>query len=292
MSTLFQVAPARACIARLDIGLLNLADRACLRLLHRCEVATAVQLATLIYPSRRTALRHLRRLWQLGLVERTPLPPSRGGVPVAYRLTRRGMQRLGYSTQRHGGISQVRHALDTVAVICSLVRADPPVLQGWMTPVMTADLLDGHVQPDGILVLHADAGSGVVCLEVDEATEHAPQILAKLDAYARVLPPRSGWHTLFVVPNHDRLDWLRRVARWDERRRLGGRVWATTLPDLESRSINASVAAIGFDSSARALRRILIDSKDRSAPAPVGSAAWVRMLGSGGAEDLDEALAW
>jgi hypothetical protein len=292
MSTLFQVAPEQARIARLDIGLLSLADRACLRLLHRCEVATAVQLATLIYPSRRTALRHLRRLWQLGLVERTPLPPNRGGVPVAYRLTRRGMQRLGYSTRRHGGITHVRHALDTVAVICSLARATPPALQSWMTPVMTADLLDGHLQPDGVLVLQADAGSGVVCLEVDEATEHAPQILAKLDAYARVLPPRSGWHALFVVPNHDRLDWLRRVARWDERRGLGGRVWATTLTDLEGRAINAPVAAIGFDRPARGLRQILTDTKDRSSPAAVGSAAWVQMLGSGGAEDLDEALAW
>lgn len=292
MSTLFDAAPERARIARLDIGLLNLADRACLRLLHRCEVATAAQLATLIYPSRRTAHRHLRRLWQLGLLERTPLPPTRGGVPVAYRLTRRGTQRLGYSTRRHGGITQVRHALDAVAVIRSLVRADPPFLQSWMTPVMTADLLDGHVQPDGVLVLQADAGSGVLCLEVDEATEHAPQILAKLDAYSRVLPPRSGWHALFVVPNHDRLDWLRRVARWDERRGLGGRVWATTLPDLDGRTINASVAAVGFESSARGLRRILTDLKDRSSPAPVGSAAWVQMLGSGGAEDLDEALAW
>lgn len=292
MSTLFQVAPERARIARLDIGLLTLADRACLRLLHRCEVATCVQLASLIYPSRRTALRHLRRLWQLGLVERTPLPPTRGGVPVAYRLTRRGMQRLGYSTRRHGGITQVRHALDTVAVICSLVRADPLVLQAWMTPVMTGDLLDGRVQPDGVLVLQTSAGSGVVCLEVDEATEHAPQIVAKLDAYARVLPARSGWHALFVVPNADRLDWLRRVARWDERPRLAGRIWATTLPDLEDRAINASIASIGFDTPARSLGRILTDAKDRSSPAPVGSAAWDRMLGSGGAEDLDEALAW
>ncbi len=292
MSTLFHAAPERARAARLDIGLLNFADRACLRMLHRCEVSTCVQLATLIYPSRRTALRHLRRLWQLGLVERTPLPPNRGGVPIAYRLTRRGTQRLGYSTRRHGGITQVRHALDTVAVICSLVRADPPVLRAWMTPVMTGDLLDGLVQPDGILILQTDARSGVVCLEVDEATEHAPQILAKLDAYARVLPARSGWHALFVVPNQDRLDWLRRVARWDERPRLAGRVWATTLPDLEDRAIDAPVAAIGFDASARTLVRMLADAKDRSSPVPVGSAAWVQMLGSGGAEDLDEGLAW
>ncbi len=81
MSTLFRAAPERAQIARLDIGLLNVADRACLRLLYRCEIATGMQLTTLIYPSRRTALRHLRRLWQLGLVERTPLRPIAAGYP-------------------------------------------------------------------------------------------------------------------------------------------------------------------------------------------------------------------
>ncbi|MDQ3691865.1 MAG: replication-relaxation family protein [Chloroflexota bacterium] len=196
----------------MDIGLLNLADRAGLRLLYRCELATGLQLTSLVYTSRRTALRHLRRLWQLGLVERTPLPPNRGGVPVAYRLTRRGMQRLGYSTRRHGGITQIRHALDTVEVICALVRPDRPALQSWMTPVMTDDVLNGLVRPDRVLVLQTEGGSGVVCLEVDEATEHAPQILAKLDAYSRILP-RCGWHLLIVVPNEDRLDWLRRVAR-------------------------------------------------------------------------------
>lgn len=291
MSTLFQVAPERARIARLDIGLLTLADRACLRLLHRCEVATCVQLASLIYPSRRTALRHLRRLWQLGLVERTPLPPTRGGVPVAYRLTRRGMQRLGYSTRRHGGITQVRHALDTVAVICSLVRADPLVLQAWMTPVMTDDVLNGLVRPDGVLVLQTEGGSGVVCLEVDEATEHAPQILAKLDAYSRVLP-RCGWHLLFVVPNEDRLDWLRRVARWDDRPGLTGRAWALTLPELQRQALGATIEPVGWNAASRPINTILVDQRRRHSPAPVGTAAWVLMLGSGGAEDLDEALAW
>ena len=69
-----------------------------------------------------------------------------------------------------------------------------------------------------------------------------------------------------------------RVARWDDRPRLSGRVWPTTLPDLERRTIGAPVAAIAFDAPARSLGRILIDAKDRCAPAPVGSAAWIRML--------------
>lgn len=290
MSPLFRSASQRAQLAALDVGLLSLGDRACLRLLYRCDVATAVQLATLVYPSRRTALRHLRRLWQLGLVERSPLPPNRGGVPVAYRLTRRGSRRLGYVSRRQGGIAHIRHALDTVDAVCAL--SPTGAVQAWLTPLMTDDLFDGSLRPDAVLVLQADAGSAVVALEVDEATEHAPQILAKLDAYARVLPRRSGWHVLFVAPNADRLDWLRRVARWDDRPRLGGRAWGVTLADLHERALDAPVATVGHDDSAALLRRIHIDPQPRSCPAPVGSAAWVQMLGSGGAEDLDEVLAW
>lgn len=292
MSTLFQGASERARIARVDIGLLTVADRACLRLLHRCDVAIALQLATLIYPSRRTALRHLRRLWRIGLLERLPLPPVHGGVPVAYRLTRRGMHRLGLAHHRRGGIVQIRHALDTVEIVCALAQSQPPALQAWMTPLMTDDLLDGRIKPDGVLIIQTERGSGVVCLETDEATEHAPQISAKLDAYARLLPPRSGWHVLFVVPNQDRLDWLRRVGRWDDRPGLPGRAWAATLPDLMQAGLRARVAAAGWSAPERALSGVLTDRQPRLSAAPVGTPAWVQMLGSGGAEDLDEALAW
>ena len=104
-SGLFRPSERRARIAHLDLGLLDVRDRACLRLLRRIEVATPDQLAMLIYPSRRTSFRHLRRLWQLGLLERAPLLPNRGGVPIAYRLTRRGMNRLGYADRRSGGLA-------------------------------------------------------------------------------------------------------------------------------------------------------------------------------------------
>jgi DNA-binding MarR family transcriptional regulator len=290
MITAFRPAPVRARLAALDVGLLTLADRACLRLLHRCETATGTQLGTLIYSSRRTALRHLRQLWRLGLVERTPLPPHRGGVPVAYRLTVRGSRRLGYMNRRQGGIVHIRHALDTVDVVCAL--SPTGAVQAWLTPFMTDDLFDGSLRPDAVLVLQADAGSAVVALEVDEATEHAPQILAKLDAYARFLPRRSGWHVLFVVPNADRLDWLRRVARWEDRPRLGGLAWGVTLADLHERALDAPVAKVGHDGPSALLRLIQTDPQPRSCPVPVGSAAWVQMLGSGGAEDVDEVLGW
>jgi hypothetical protein len=81
----------------LDIGLLGLADRAALRLLHRILITIPDQLSTLVYSSRRTAYRHLARLARLDLVEVVPLPPRRGGVPFAYRLTGKALRRLGYT---------------------------------------------------------------------------------------------------------------------------------------------------------------------------------------------------
>src|SRR5918996_1352116 len=82
MSALFRTWPERA-PAALDIGLLPIRDRACLRLLDRYESATADQLAILVHPTLRTSQRRLRRLWRLGLLERSPLMPERGGIPMA-----------------------------------------------------------------------------------------------------------------------------------------------------------------------------------------------------------------
>jgi protein involved in plasmid replication-relaxation len=291
VSTLFRSASERAHLATLDVGLLSLGDRACLRLLYRCEAATGLQVATLVYPSRRTALRHLRRLWQLGLVERTPLPPNRGGMAVAYRLSLRGAQRLGYSSRRLGGLAHLRHALDTVDVVCTLSRGGH--LQAWLTPLMTDDLFDGSLRPDAVLILQANAGSAVVCLEVDEATEHAPQIQGKLTAYERMLPHRPGWHLLFSVPTRDRLTWLRRVAGWDEHPGLAHRSWAVTLLELTAGFMETTVTPVGWDDDEHLrLGDIVADPRPRRSTAPVGTTGWVRLLGSGGAEDVDEALAW
>lgn len=86
MSAFFRTWPERA-PAALDIGLLPIRDRACLRLLDRYESATADQLAILVHPTLRTSQRRLRRLWRLGLLERSPLMPEHGGIPMAYRLS-------------------------------------------------------------------------------------------------------------------------------------------------------------------------------------------------------------
>ena len=180
MSIVFRESADRALLSSLDVGLLSVRDRACLRLLYRAGVATADQLATLIFPSRRTALRRLRRLWQLGLLERAPIAPDHGGIPVVYRLSRRGSKRLGYVDTRTGGVSRVRHTLDIVDTVCSLVRSAPGSVQLWLTEPMTGGVLPPEVRPDSIVVVQLAAGSAVLCLEIDEATEHSPTIRARL----------------------------------------------------------------------------------------------------------------
>lgn len=291
MSALFRPSPERARIGRLDLGLLDIRDRACLRLLRRTEVATPDQLATLIYPSRRTAFRHLRRLWQLGLLERAPLPPIRGGIPVAYRLTRRGMNRLGYTDRRTGGLAHLRHALDTVTAVCALARrrsdrADPQPVQLWLPESIATDARIEPARPDSVVVLQVEDHSGVLCLETDEATEHAPQIQAKLSIYERVLTDRPGWHVVFVVPTEARLGWLCRVARSDVR----SRVWAVVLAVLESDGVDAPVVPVGRSGQPRHLQSLLDDPRSRQSTTPVGSDAWIELLGSGGGEELDEVL--
>jgi hypothetical protein len=291
VSALFRPSPERARIGRLDLGLLDIRDRACLRLLRRIDVATPDQLALLIYPSRRTAFRHLRRLWQLGLLERAPLPPIRGGMPVAYRLTRRGMNRLGYTDRRTGGLAHLRHSLDTVTAVCTLVRPradrfEAPAVQLWLPESTTADAGIEPARPDSIVVLQVDGGSGVLCLETDEATEHAAQIRAKLATYERILAGRVGWHVLFVVPTSARLTWLRRVAR----PALAARAWGVVLADLEFDGLDAPGVTLDRSGQARSLRSILDDARTRRSPAPVGSDAWIELLGSGGGEELDGVL--
>jgi hypothetical protein len=290
MSVVFRESSGRALMSSLDVGLLPIRDRACLRLLYRAGVATAAQLCVLVYPSRRTALRRLRRLWQLGLLERAPLAPERGGIPVAYRITRRGSKRLGYVDTRTGGVSRVRHGLDIVDAVCALVRCAPGAVQLWLTEPMTDGVVQANVRPDSIVVVGLGDASAVLCLEIDEATEHAPTIRARLTAYEQELAGRSGWHVLWVVPATERLAWLNRVARWDRRPGLERCSWGLILDDLRASGLRASTQPIGWSGESVPLAALISDARPRSCSATVGSAAWVRLLGTGGAEDADEAL--
>jgi hypothetical protein len=105
--------------------------------------------------------------WQIGLVERALLPPAHGGIPVAYRVSVRGRERLGYPARRKEGVTHLRHTLDTVETVCALVgedRDDPAALPValWLTESMSRDVLGGDVHPDAILALDRAGGSAVV----------------------------------------------------------------------------------------------------------------------------------
>ena len=291
MSIVFRESAARTPMASLDVGLLSVRDRACLRLLYRAGVATAEQLTTFILPSRRTALRRLRRLWQLGLLERAPIAPDHGGIPVVYRLSRPGSKRLGYVDTRTGGVSRVRHTLDIVDTVCPLVRSAPGSVQLWLTEPMTGGVLPPEVRPDSIVVVQLDGRSAVLCLEIDEATEHSPTIRARLAAYERALAGRDGWHLLWVVPTEERLTWLRRVARWDQRSGLAGHSWGLVLDDVRAVGFEAATRPVGWSGDAVPLAAVISDPRQRRCTTPVGSPAWIRVLGAGGAEETEEALA-
>ena len=159
-----------------------------------------------------------------------------------------------------------------------------------LAPGVDADVAwAAPARPDSVVVLQADGGSGVLCLEIDEATEHAPQIRAKLADYERGLAGRLGWHVVFVVPTEHRLAWMRRVVRGD-RATVAGHVWATTFADLEHAGLDAPVVPVGGAGERQPLRSLLDEPRPRRCPTPVASPAWVELLGSGGGEDLDEAL--
>ncbi len=284
MSVVFRESSDRALMSGLDVGLLSVRDRACLRLLYRAGVATADQLAALVYPSRRTALRRLRRLWQLGLLDPAPLAPERGGIPVVYHISRRGSRRLGYHDTRTGGVGRVRHTLDIVETVSALVRSSSGSVQLWLTESTIDDgMLPAEVHPDSIVVLSTETGSAVCCLEVDEATEHAPLIRTRLAMYARALAGREGRQLLWVAPTEDRLAWLRRRGQHPA---LEGRSWGVVLDELRSRGFAAPARPVGWPGDPVPLAAIASDVRIRRSRAPVGSPAWARLLGSGGGEEI------
>ena len=162
-------------------------DRACLRFLLRCGAATAKQIAILVYGNLRLAQYHLLRLHRSGLLERTAIVDTPSRAEYAYRVSPSGHQRLG-TRRTPAPATYVRHMLDTVDAVCNLNRSDdrehPPV-HLWLADSMTGDILGRFVRPDSIAVVTTEAGSAVLALEIDEATEHARTIRAKLAAYRR-----------------------------------------------------------------------------------------------------------
>ncbi len=277
-----------------DPAHLRLRDRAVLRILNRAGAATAAQLTTLAYRNRRLAQAHLRRLWADGLLERASLPPagSRGGSPLAYRLSPACLHRLGYGRNPWRGPGYLAHTLDGVEVVAALVRSgerepQPPV-QLWLPESIVGDLAPDGTAPDALVVIATETGAGVVSLEIDEATQHVAPIRDKIDGYRRALDGRAGWHVLFVVPTAARQAWLRRLAA---RLDLGlARFWTVTSGDLGESGLDAVVAGIGPGAPILTLRGALDDTKQRWSQTPVGTAAWLELLGSGGGEEPSKLL--
>jgi hypothetical protein len=278
-----------------DVTFLHWRDRACLRLLRRYHVATTAQLVALVYRRRNKAQVRLQRLYRYGLLDRTTLPPiDRGGAPHVFRLSRRARARLGYpSLTRSDAGTQLRHDLNVVDAVVALAgpRGDLRPVSAWLSPAMSAELLD-RIRPDALLGIDTPSGSGVVALEIDEATEHAPVISGKLLNYGWALRGKAGWHLLFVVPHPSRLGWLRRRVA-DTRGRspgLAGRGWAVALADLRAGGLDAEVTPLEGEADGLGLWEVLDDPQPRRSATPVGSDAWLRLLAFGGGEDLDRVL--
>ncbi len=282
----------RAAVAalRLDPGLLPVRDRGVLRILNRARLANAEQLDALVYHSRRYTQIRLRRLWDLGYLERSGLPPPTGigGSPYAYRLAPAAIARLGYAARPWRGPGYVGHTLDAVEAVCALVRStgpeDRPAVLRWLPESIVVDVLPRGPAADAVVVIAADAGPATVCLEVDEGNQHLGAIGAKVRAYSTPLAGSPGWHVLFVVPTADRAAWLRRAARGAGPVAIS--VWVTTLDELRGRGLGARLASVpGPSPSSRTLAERAAGLSPRAGP-PVGSRRWLERLGSGGAESF------
>lgn len=269
-------------------------DRAVLRIINRSQAATAAQLAVLAYRDRHVAQVRLRRLWDLGYLERILLPPVQapGGAPYAYRLSTACLERLGYGRRSWRGPGYLPHTLDAVEAVCALVdSSDPegdPHVALWLPESIVRDALPAGPVADTVLVVNAGPGSGILCLEIDEATQHVAPIRAKLHAYRHVLANRPGWHLVVVVPTPARKTWLRRIARAQDVGTVSA--WLVTMDDLRRGGIEARLVPIVGPTAQSTLRQVLTGPDPRRSTTPVASRAWIELLGSGGGEDLTELL--
>jgi Replication-relaxation len=278
--------PAHVVRKRADVSLLAVSDRACLRLLEYTRVCTASQLATLVYPSLRTALRRTRKLSQENLVTRESLPPERGGIPLAYRLSSSGRRRIHLNAYRSPGLITTRHSLDGVEFVASLVRHDPGLVQLWW-PEWLIPGYDWGVNPDHLVVIDTGEASALILVEVDESTERPPVIRDRLHAYAKLFEDhRVGWHLLWVANSPERLARLRQIAGPTKLALLSGRCWGVAIDDVSDRGADAEVLAIGAKDEPRPLREIATDPKARRSEYEVGSALWISLLANGGKEDI------
>ncbi len=143
---------------------------------------------------------------------------------------------------------------------------------------MASDLLPG-VYPDSVVALRAESGSAVLCLEIDEATEHGQDIRDKLARYSDALAGRSGWHVVFITPSRARVDFVARVAkRGGGYQGLDGRAPGTRLGELQTAGLACATVPMFPSGRRAALGDILSDPMPRRCPTPVGTDAWLAIF--------------
>jgi len=278
--------PTHVARTRVDISLLKLTDRACLRLLERGRVCTATQLSNLLYPSQRTTLRRTRQLWLKRLLNRESLPAEQGGIPVAYRLSESGRRRLHLNPYRSPSLMTVRHQLDGVEFVTGIHRQERGLVELWWPESMIPNLGDG-IHPDQLVIIDTGEASALLLIEVDESTERPPVIRERLNTYAKMFAVRhAGWYLIWVVNSPARLARLRQIAAPMEIANLTGRCWGVPIGEVSRLGASAQVIAIGENLPARTLRALATDPKARRTPYPVGSDAWIQLLADDGLEDV------
>ena len=166
----------------------------------------------------------------------------------------------------------------------------PRPVQAWLTERMSADLPGPGIRPDSVIALQVGARSAVLFIEMDEGTQHAPVIRARLTAYGRWLPARAGWHMLFVVQSEQRARWLRRMGSWHGPATLDGRAWVVRLAALDAYGLEAPIMPVRGPDAPRPLISVATDTTSRLSGTPVGSQRWRDLLGHGGGEDLGDTL--
>ncbi len=280
-----------------DPALLPYRDRACLRILYRADVATTAQLVTLVYHRRQTAQERLAAMHAIGLLDRAVLAPiSRGGAPIAFRVSAKAddvsaMTRSPAPEPAPSSVIPSTSSRPSAPSSAPIGATSPgPLVQVWLSEPMATDLLP-HTYPDSVVALQTLAGSGVLCLEIDEGTEHGPDIRDKLARYAGGFQSRTGWHVVFVAGSRERVDFLARVAkRNDGYPGLRGRGWALVLGQLGAHGLSAIAVPLHVGGQRMSVATLLTDPRPRVCPTPVATDDWLRILGYGGGEEIDQAL--
>jgi hypothetical protein len=205
---------------------------------------------------------------------------------VAYRLSETGRRRLHLNAYRSPSLMTLRHQLDGVELVASLVGHDRGLVQLWWPESLIPDLGAG-VMPDQLVVVDTGEASALILVEVDESTERPPVIRERLHAYAKLFDPYpTGWHLLWVTNSPERLARLRQIAGPMKLSALDGRCWGVPIGEVSELGASAQVLAVGSSRPPRTLRAIATDPKARRTSYPVGSPAWIRLLADGGLEDI------